>query len=121
MRELAQCGPLALLELMSGRTDMVVSGGVDALNDIFMFMCFSKTQALSPTGDARPFAKDADGTVIGEGVGMVVLKRLEDAERDGDRIYAVIRGIGTSSDGRSQSIYAPARPGRPRPSVTPTR
>ena len=103
---------LALLELSSGRTDMVVSGGVDALNDIFMFMCFSKTQALSPTGDAKPFASDADGTVIGEGVGMVVLKRLEDAERDGDRIYAVIRGIGTSSDGRSQSIYAPRAAGQ---------
>ena len=103
---------LALLELMSGRTDMVVSGGVDTLNDIFMFMCFSKTQALSPTGEARPFAKDADGTVIGEGVGMVVLKRLEDAERDGDRIYAVIRGIGTSSDGRSHSIYAPRAAGQ---------
>ena len=103
---------LALLELMNGRTDMVVSGGVDALNDIFMFMCFSKTQALSPTGEARPFAKDADGTVIGEGVGMVVLKRLEDAERDGDRIYAVLRGIGTSSDGRSQSIYAPRAAGQ---------
>ncbi len=103
---------LALLELMSGRTDMVISGGVDALNDIFMFMCFSKTQALSPTGDAKPFAKDADGTVIGEGVGMVVLKRLEDAERDGDRIYAVIRGIGTSSDGRSHSIYAPRAAGQ---------
>ena len=103
---------LALLELSSGRTDMVVSGGVDALNDIFMFMCFSKTQALSPTGDAKPFAKDADGTVLGEGVGMVVLKRLADAERDGDRIYAVIRGIGTSSDGRSQSIYAPRAAGQ---------
>ena len=103
---------LAMLELMNGRTDMVISGGVDTLNDIFMFMCFSKTQALSPTGDARPFAKDADGTVIGEGVGMIVLKRLEDAERDGDRIYAVIRGIGTSSDGRSQSIYAPRAAGQ---------
>ena len=103
---------LALLELGTGRTDMVLSGGVDALNDIFMFMCFSKTQALSSTGDAKPFAKDADGTVIGEGVGMVVLKRLEDAERDGDRIYAVIRGIGTSSDGRSQSIYAPRAAGQ---------
>ena len=98
---------LSMLELSSGRTDVAISGGVDALNDIFMFMCFSKTQALSPTGDARPFSKDADGTVIGEGVGMVVLKRLKDAQRDGDRIYAVIRGIGTSSDGRSQSIYAP--------------
>ena len=105
---------MAMLELASGRTDMVLSGGVDALNDVFMFMCFSKTQALSPTGDARPFAKDADGTVIGEGLGMVVLKRLADAERDGDRIYSVIRGIGTSSDGRSQSIYAPRASGQTR-------
>ena len=105
---------LAMLELASGRTDMVLSGGVDALNDIFMFMCFSKTQALSSTGDSRPFSKDADGTVIGEGLGMVVLKRLADAERDGDRIYSVIRGIGTSSDGRSQSIYAPRATGQTR-------
>ncbi|MBU0616951.1 MAG: hypothetical protein KKI02_04480, partial [Planctomycetes bacterium] len=105
---------LAVLELNSGRTDMVVTGGVDTLNDIFMFMCFHKAQALSPTGDARPFSKDADGTVIGEGVGMLVLKRLEDAERDGDRIYAVLKGIGTSSDGRSQSIYAPHVEGQAR-------
>ncbi|MDA1092160.1 MAG: SDR family oxidoreductase [Acidobacteria bacterium] len=105
---------LAMLELASGRTDMVLSGGVDALNDVFMFMCFSKTHALSSTGDARPFAKDADGTVIGEGLGMVVLKRLADAQRDGDRIYSVIRGIGTSSDGRSQSIYAPRASGQTR-------
>ncbi|MEE9296945.1 MAG: beta-ketoacyl synthase N-terminal-like domain-containing protein, partial [Phycisphaerae bacterium] len=103
---------LSMLELSSGRSDLALSGGVDALNDIFMFMCFSKTQALSPTGDARPFSKDADGTVIGEGVGMVVLKRLEDARRDGDRIYAVIRGMGSSSDGRSQSIYAPRSQGQ---------
>ena len=103
---------LATLELESGRSDLVITGGADALNDIFMFMCFSKTQALSPTGDARPFSKDADGTVIGEGIGMVVLKRLADAERDGDQIYAVLRGIGTSSDGRSQSIYAPLADGQ---------
>ncbi|MFQ5805599.1 MAG: SDR family NAD(P)-dependent oxidoreductase [Phycisphaerae bacterium] len=105
---------LAALELSSGRTDLVLSGGVDTLNDIFMFMCFSKAQALSPTGDARPFSKDADGTVIGEGVGMLVLKRLGDAERDNDRVYAVLRGIGTSSDGRSQSIYAPHAVGQAR-------
>ena len=55
---------LALLELMSGRSDMVITGGVDTLNDIFMHMCFSKTQTLSTTGDARPFSKDADGTVL---------------------------------------------------------
>ena len=98
---------LSLLELQGHKCDMVVTGGVDAINDIFMHMCFSKTQILSPTGDIRPFSKDADGTVLGEGVGMMVLKRLDDAERDGDRIYAVINGIGSSSDGKSQSIYAP--------------
>jgi acyl transferase domain-containing protein/NAD(P)-dependent dehydrogenase (short-subunit alcohol dehydrogenase family) len=98
---------LALLELASGRSDLVITGGVDTLNDIFMHMCFAKTQILSPTGDARPFSKNADGTVLGEGIGMLVLKRLDDAERDRNRIYAVIRGIGSASDGRSQSIYAP--------------
>ncbi|MCP4353311.1 MAG: SDR family NAD(P)-dependent oxidoreductase [Desulfobacterales bacterium] len=103
---------LALMELETGMSDTVVSGGVDMLNDIFMHMCFSKTFTLSPTGDARPFSKDADGTVLGEGIGMVVLKRLEDAEKDGDRIYAVIKGMGTSSDGKSQSIYAPNSDGQ---------
>jgi acyl transferase domain-containing protein/NAD(P)-dependent dehydrogenase (short-subunit alcohol dehydrogenase family) len=103
---------LALLELETGRSDMVVTGGVDLLNDIFMYMCFSKTFILSPTGDARPFSKHADGTVLGEGVGLLVLKRLAEAEQDQDRIYAVIKGIGTSSDGRSQSIYAPRAEGQ---------
>ena len=93
---------------------MVLTGGVDTLNDIFMFMCFHKAQALSPTGDARPFSKDADGTVIGEGVGIMVMKRLSDAERDGDRIYATLKGVGTASDGRSQSIYAPHVEGQAR-------
>lgn len=105
---------LAMMELATGRADMILTGGADTLNDIFMHMCFSKTPALSPTGDARPFSADSDGTVLGEGIGMVVLKRLADAERDGDRIYAVIRGMGTSSDGRSQSIYAPHAAGQAR-------
>ncbi len=105
---------LAMMELATGRCDMAVTGGADTLNDIFMHMCFSKTPALSPTGDARPFDESADGTVLGEGIGMLVLKRLDDAQRDGDRIYAVIRAIGTSSDGRSQSIYAPHSAGQAR-------
>jgi len=75
---------------------MVITGGVDALNDIFMHMCFTRTMVLSPTGDVRPFSKNADGTVLGEGIGIFVLKRLEDAEQDGDRIYAVIKGVGSS-------------------------
>ncbi|MGD9224731.1 MAG: beta-ketoacyl synthase N-terminal-like domain-containing protein, partial [Desulfobacteraceae bacterium] len=103
---------MALLELRSGRSEMVITGGVDTINDAFMHMCFSKTQILSPSGDIRPFSKDADGTVLGEGIGLVVLKRLEDAEKDGDRIYAVIKGMGASSDGKSQSIYAPRPQGQ---------
>jgi len=103
---------LALMELLSGKSDMVITGGVDTLNDIFMYMCFSKTHILSPTGDARPFSKDADGTVLGEGIGILILKRLEDAKKDGNRIYAVIRALGSSSDGKSQSIYAPRPEGQ---------
>jgi len=103
---------LAVMELQSGRSDMAVTGGVDTLNDIFMHMCFSKTMILSSTGDARPFSKHADGTVLGEGIGIIILKRLEDAEKDNDRIYAVIKSIGSSSDGKSQSIYAPKPEGQ---------
>ncbi len=103
---------LACLELTTGRADMVLTGGVDTFNDIFMFTCFSKTPALSPTGDAKPFDASADGTILGEGVGMVVLKRLDDARRDGDRIYAILRGLGSSSDGRGNAIYAPRAAGQ---------
>ncbi|WP_234979144.1 MULTISPECIES: type I polyketide synthase [Desulfococcus] len=103
---------MAVMELKTGRSDMVVTGGVDTLNDIFMHMCFSKTPILSPTGDVRPFSRDADGSILGEGIGLLVFKRLADAQLDGDRIYAVIKGIGTASDGRSSSIYAPRPEGQ---------
>lgn len=103
---------LAVMELESGRSSMAVTGGVDTFNDIFMYMCFSKTPALSPTGNSRPFSADADGTVLGEGLGVVILKRLEDALQDGDRIYSVIKSIGSSSDGRSKSIYSPRKEGQ---------
>ncbi|WP_409340347.1 beta-ketoacyl synthase N-terminal-like domain-containing protein [Paenibacillus sp. MBLB4367] len=105
---------IGMMELATGQSDLVITGGVDTLNDIFMYMCFTKTPALSPTGDCRPFAADADGTIIGEGIGMLALKRLADAERDGDRIYAVIQGIGTSSDGMAKSVYAPRPEGQAR-------
>ena len=103
---------LALLELAAGRSDLAVTGGLDTFNDIFMYMCFSKTPALSPTGEARPFDAEADGTILGEGLGVLVLKRLADARRDGDRVYAVIRSIGTSSDGKGQAVYAPSAAGQ---------
>ncbi len=103
---------LALLELAVGRCDLAVTGGIDTFNDIFVYMCFSKTPALSPSGEARPFDAGADGTILGEGLGMLVLKRLDDARRDGDRIYAVIRSIGSSSDGKGQAVYAPSAAGQ---------
>jgi acyl transferase domain-containing protein len=103
---------MAMSELHMGHSDLVITGGADTMNDIFMYICFSKTPALSPTGDCRPFSDGADGTLLGEGIGMVALKRLADAERDGDRIYAVVAGVGSSSDGRTKSIYAPAPAGQ---------
>ncbi|WP_437279841.1 SDR family NAD(P)-dependent oxidoreductase [Sorangium sp. So ce375] len=103
---------MAINELSLGQSDLVIAGGCDTMNDAFMYMCFSKTPALSRSGDCRPFSDKADGTLLGEGIGMVALKRLDDAERDGDRVYAVIRGIGSSSDGRSKSVYAPVPEGQ---------
>ncbi len=103
---------LAILELSSGRSDMAVTGGIDTFNDIFMYTCFSKTPALSPSGHARPYDADSDGTTLGEGLGIVVLKRLDDAQRDGDNIYAVVKGLGASSDGRGSAIYEPSSEGQ---------
>ncbi len=104
----------AIAELSLHESDLVITGGVDTMNDVLMYTCFSATPALSPTGDCRPFAAAADGTMLGEGVVMFALKRLTDAERDGDRIYGVIRGVGTSSDGRGTAIYAPLPAGQMR-------
>ena len=103
---------LAILELASRRCDVALTGGLDTFNDIFMYMCFSKTPALSKTGHARPFDADGDGTTLGEGLGVLALKRLDDARRDGDKIYAVIRGVGSSSDGKGQAVYAPKSAGQ---------
>lgn len=101
------------LHLLRGHsTDLVIVGGVDTFNDIVMFNCFAKTGALSLSNDCRPFDKKGDGTLLGEGIGLFALRRLEDAERDGDTIYAVIKSIGSSSDGRGLSIYAPLAKGQ---------
>ncbi len=102
----------AVHELWLGESDLVIAGGSDALNNIFMYMCFSKTPAMSPTGLCRPFAEDADGTLLGEGCGLFALRRLEDAERDGNTIYAVLTGMGASSDGKATSVYAPRSGGQ---------
>ncbi len=98
--------------LMSGDVNVAIAGGADLGTNPAIYVGFSRVDGLSQTGQSNPFDHTADGLIIGEGVGMVVLKRLEDAQRDGNRIRAVIRGIGSSSDGAGQAIYAPSVEGR---------
>ena len=105
---------LACKELASGTSDLVISGGADLHNSINDYLFFSSVHALSPTGRCRTFDANADGIALGEGVAAVVLKRLEDAEQDGDRIYAVIKGVGGSSDGKSLGLTAPRKEGQVR-------
>jgi acyl transferase domain-containing protein/phosphopantetheinyl transferase len=96
----------AVRELLSGRSDIMLVGGVQSSTPPYLFIQFCLISALS-RDKIRPFQKGSVGTLLGEGVGMMVLKRLADAERDGDRIYAVIKGIGTSSDGKAKGLLAP--------------
>jgi acyl transferase domain-containing protein/NAD(P)H-dependent flavin oxidoreductase YrpB (nitropropane dioxygenase family)/NAD(P)-dependent dehydrogenase (short-subunit alcohol dehydrogenase family) len=98
---------VACKDLVNGASDIVLCGGADLHNGINDYLLFSSVQALSPSGRPRPFDATADGLILGEGVACVVLKRLADAERDGDRVYAVIKGIGSASDGRSLGLVAP--------------
>ncbi|WP_159002271.1 type I polyketide synthase, partial [Streptomyces sp. NRRL B-3229] len=102
----------AVTELAAGRCDVMLAGGVHHCHDITLWSVFSQLRALSPSQRIRPFHRDADGILIGEGTGVVVLKRLADAERDGDRIYAVIRGTGVASDGRAASLVHPDSAGQ---------
>ena len=92
--------------LAEHRCDAVIAGGVDRNMGASSFVKFCKIGALSATG-TRPFGDGADGFVMGEGSAAFLLKRLSDAERNGDKIYAVIRGVGASSDGKGKGITAP--------------
>ena len=105
---------VGMSELHLGNADAMLVGGIDILSDPMTFICFSKTPAMSPTGACRPFADDADGLILGEGIALFALRRLEDAERDGNVIYAVIRGLGSSSDGSHRSVFAPSDRGQVR-------
>lgn len=104
----------AVDELQSGNCDFMLAGGANLDSTASTFMSFCKTPAISRKGKITPFDESADGMIIGDGVGLVALKRLSDAERDGDKIYAVISGVGSSSDGRAKSIYAPSKEGQKR-------
>jgi acyl transferase domain-containing protein/NAD(P)H-dependent flavin oxidoreductase YrpB (nitropropane dioxygenase family)/NAD(P)-dependent dehydrogenase (short-subunit alcohol dehydrogenase family) len=101
-------------ELEMGTSDLAVVMGADTVQNPYTYMAFSKTHAFSQRGRCSTFDEAADGIVISEGVVAVILKRLADAERDGDRIYAVIKGIGASSDGRDKGLTAPRPEGQVR-------
>nr|WP_306291336.1 SDR family oxidoreductase [Kutzneria sp. CA-103260] len=103
---------VACKELVTGTSDMVLCGAADLHNGINDYLMFSSVGALSPSGRCKTFDSSADGTTLGEGVACVVLKRLADAERDGDKIYAVIKGIGSASDGKSLGLTAPRPEGQ---------
>jgi len=96
-----------MIDLLSGESDLMLAGGVNASLPPEVSVIFSQLGALSPSSRVRPFSSAADGTLLGEGLGVVVLKRLADARTCGDRIYAVLRGVGSSSDGRGQGLLAP--------------
>jgi len=102
---------LAIDELRSGRADAMLSGGVSCPDPLYTQMGFSQLRALSARGRAAPFDHTADGLVVGEGAGMFVLKRLEDALRHGDHVYGVVAGIGLSNDVEGD-LLAPSTSGQ---------
>lgn len=102
---------LAADELISGRADAMLAGGLSRPDSLYTQMGFSQLRALSPTGTCSPFGQGGNGLVVGEGCGLVLLKRLDDAVRDGDPILAVIRGIGLSND-LEGNLLAPASEGQ---------
>ncbi len=105
---------LAARVLIEKRANLAIAGGIYLGADGDFPQVFRRLNALSPSGTGRPFAEDADGVIPGEGVGVVVLKRRADAERDGDRIYAVIQGVGLAGDGQSQGLASPSARGHAR-------
>ncbi|KAH8891135.1 polyketide synthase [Thozetella sp. PMI_491] len=99
---------LACSALRQGECDMAVSGGVSLMLNPGLHVEFSRLQGMSPDGRCRPFAAEADGTSWAEGSVVVVLKRLPDAQRDGDTIHGVIRGSAVNHDGRSATLTTPS-------------
>jgi acyl transferase domain-containing protein len=102
----------AMKDLLTDGCDYVVVGATQTSVLVLETMLFCALGAMSRHPELRPFDKGADGTMLGEGVGVLVLRRTKDAERDGNSIYAVIRGVGTASDGRAKAILAPRLEGQ---------
>ncbi|WP_437112259.1 beta-ketoacyl synthase N-terminal-like domain-containing protein [Streptomyces cinnamoneus] len=104
----------AVGELTTGRCDVMLAGGVHHCHDVTLWSVFARLGALSRTQRIRPFHRDADGVLMGEGTAVLVLKRLADAVRAGDRVYAVVRGTGVAGDGRAAALVNPDPDGQTR-------
>ncbi|NNN21856.1 MAG: acyltransferase domain-containing protein, partial [Acidimicrobiales bacterium] len=102
----------ATKELASKRLDVVITGGTNHAHDVTFWSVFTQLGALSPSETIRPFDRRADGLLIGEGTGIFVLERLEDAIANNHRVYAVIKGVGVASDGRDTSLMKPKLEGQ---------
>lgn len=102
---------MGVRDLLIGRSDVLIVGAVQISTPSPIHMLFTQLGALSRRSQLRPFDREADGTMLGEGIGMMVLKRRKDAERDGHRIYALIKSVGSSSDGRAKGVLAPRMEG----------
>ncbi len=98
----------AMDELRNDRSRIMIAGGVNASLPAEVSVIFTQLGALSGRGKVRPFEAGSDGTLLGEGLGVVVLKKLSDASEDGDRVYAVIHEVGQASDGRGHGLLAPS-------------
>ncbi|MEU9479487.1 SDR family NAD(P)-dependent oxidoreductase [Streptomyces sp. NPDC048191] len=105
---------LAARALAAGECDLALAGGASLLVTPRAHVEFSRLRGLSPSGRCSPFSADADGVVWAEGCGVVLLKRLADARRDGDRVLAVVTGSAVNQDGRSQGLSAPNGPAQER-------
>lgn len=103
---------LACDYLTTGKADVMLAGAVSGADPFFINMGFSIFHAYPDHGISAPFDSNSKGLFAGEGAGVLVLKRLEDAERDGDNIYAVVSGIGLSNDGKGQFVLSPNSKGQ---------
>ncbi|TXD36134.1 hypothetical protein FRC98_13510 [Lujinxingia vulgaris] len=105
---------LGIERLRAHQSDLVLAGAVNRADPLFLNIGFQALQALSPTGQSRPFHRDANGLVPTEGCAFVALKRLDDAVACGDTILGVIHEVGLSNDGRSDGLLVPSSEGQVR-------